>query len=82
VVAPGNGKTRTTRLWAYLSDNRASGDATPPAVWFEYSPDCKGEHPQAHLASFNCVLQADAYAGFNAVYYTGRVVEAACWAYA
>jgi transposase len=27
-------------------------------------------------------LQADAYAGFNAVYETGRVKEAACWAHA
>jgi hypothetical protein len=28
------------------------------------------------------VLQADAYAGFNAIYKSGRVVEAACWAHA
>jgi len=82
VLAPGNGKTRTARLWTYVRDDRASGDATPPAVWFAYSPDRKGEHPQAHLANFNGVLQADAYAGFNAVYETGRVVEAACWAHA
>jgi transposase len=82
VLAPGNGKTRTARLWTYVRDDRASGDTTPPAVWFSYSPDRKGEHPQAHLASFNGVLQADAYAGFNAVYETGRVVEAACWAHA
>ena len=82
VLAPGNGKTRTARLWTYVRDDRASGDNTPPAVWFAYSPDRKGEHPQAHLANFNGVLQADAYAGFNAVYETGLVVEAACWAHA
>jgi hypothetical protein len=51
-------------------------------VWFAYSPDRKGEHPQAHLADFTGVLQADAYAGFNAIYASGRVVEAACWAHA
>ena len=28
------------------------------------------------------MLQADAYAGFNAIYESGRVVEAACWAHA
>jgi transposase len=72
VLSPGNGKTRTVRLWTYVRDDRASGDATPPAVWFAYSPDRKGEHPQAHLANFNSVLQADAYAGFNAVYDSGR----------
>jgi len=82
VLAPGNGKTRTARLWTYVRDDRASGDAAPPAVWFAYSPDRKGEHPQNHLADFHGVLQADAYAGFNAVYETGRVLEAACWAHA
>ncbi|WP_395400532.1 IS66 family transposase [Pseudoduganella sp. UC29_106] len=82
VLAPGNGKTRTARLWTYVRDDRASGDGAPPAVWFAYSPDRKGEHPQGHLANFSGVLQADAYAGFNAVYERGRVAEAACWAHA
>jgi hypothetical protein len=82
VLAPGNGKTRTARLWTYVRDDRASRATEPPAVWFAYSPDRKGEHPQAHLADFTGVLQADAYAGFNAIYDSGRVVEAACWAHA
>lgn len=82
VLAPGNGKTKTARLWTYVRDDRPSGDAAPPAVWFAYSPDRKGEHPQHHLRSFAGTLQADAYAGFNAVYETGRVKEAACWAHA
>lgn len=82
VLAPGNGKTRTARLWTYVRDDRASGDSTPPAVWFVYTPDRKGEHPQAHLSKFSGVLQADAYAGFNAVYEGGNVLEAACWAHA
>ena len=50
VLAPGNGKTKTGRLWTYVRDDRPAGDATPAAVWFAYSPDRKGEHPQAHLA--------------------------------
>jgi transposase len=82
VLAPGNGKTRTARLWTYVRDDRASGDSTPPAVWFAYTPDRKGEHPQAHLANFSGILQADAYAGFNAIYESGQVLEAACWAHA
>lgn len=32
VLAPGNGKTKTGRLWVYVRDDRASGDATAPAV--------------------------------------------------
>jgi transposase len=51
-------------------------------VWFCYSPDRKGEHPQRHLREFSGVLQADAYAGFNQLYENGRIREAACWAHA
>ena len=82
VLAPDNGKSKTGRLWAYVRDDRPSGAATPPAVWFAYTPDRKGIHPQTHLIPFSGILQADAYAGFNAVYETGRIHEAACWAHA
>jgi transposase len=82
VLAPGNGKTKTARLWTYVRDDRPSGDTTPPAVWFAYTPDRKGIHPQTHLASYEGVLQADAYAGFNALYEDGTIQEAACWAHA
>ncbi|MDB5961183.1 MAG: family transposase [Massilia sp.] len=82
VLAPGNGKTKTARLWTYVRDDRPSGDTTPAAVWLAYSPDRKGVHPQTHLATFEGVLQADAYAGFNALYEGGAIHEAACWAHA
>ncbi|TYQ19596.1 UNVERIFIED_ORG: transposase [Zoogloea ramigera] len=82
VLAPGNGKTKTARLWTYVRDDRPAGDSTPPAVWFAYTPDRKGIHPQAHLAKFEGVLQADAYAGFNALFDDGTIREAACWAHA
>ena len=81
VLAPGNGKTKTGRLWTYVRDDRPAGDTTPPAVWFAYSPDRKGEHPERHLGEFRGVLQADAYAGFNQLYEDGRIQEAACWAH-
>ena len=81
VLVPGNGKTKTGRLWTYVRDDRPAGDATPAAVWFAYSPDRKGEHPQSHLGNFTGTLQADGYAGFYAVYETGRIQEAACWAH-
>jgi hypothetical protein len=81
VLAPGNGKTRTGRLWTYVRDDRPAGSVVPPAVWFAYSPDRKGLHPQTHLARYTGIVQADAYAGFNALFETGRMVEAACWAH-
>jgi hypothetical protein len=41
-------------------------------VWFAYTPDRKGEHPQAHLSKFRGTLQADGYAGFEQIYEAGR----------
>jgi transposase len=81
VLEPGNGKTKTGRLWTYVRDDRPAGDEAAPAVWFAYSPDRKGEHPAGHLKSFRGTLQADGYAGFNRLYEQGRIVEAACWAH-
>ena len=81
VLAPGNGKTKTGRLWTYVRDDRPAGDNTPAAVWFAYSPDRKGEHPRQHLRSFSGTLQADAYAGFHHLYEGETIQEAACWAH-
>lgn len=81
VLEPGAGKTRTGRLWTYVRDARPSGASEPPAVWFAYSPDRRGEHPWKHLADFRGTLQADAYAGLNQLYKGGRIEEAACWAH-
>lgn len=81
VLAPGMGKTKTARLWTYVSDDRPGGDDAPPAVWFAYSEDRRGEHPKQHLFGFAGVLQADGYAGFHHLYERGRIVEAACWAH-
>jgi transposase len=82
VLAPGNGKTKTGRLWTYVRDERPAGESTPPAVWFAYSEDRKGEHPRRHLANFTGALEADAYAGFHHLYGQGRIYEVACWAHA
>jgi hypothetical protein len=81
VLAPGNGKTKTGRLWTYVRDDRPAGEQTAPAVWFAYSADRKGEHPRQHLKTFKGALQADAYAGFHHLY-GEHIYEAACWAHA
>jgi transposase len=81
VLAPGNGKTKTGRLWTYVRDDRPAGDKAAPAVWFAYSPDRKGQHPEQHLGKFRGTLQADAYAGFNQLYADGRIQQAVCWAH-
>lgn len=80
------GKVHTGRLWVYVRDDRASGNVASPAVWFQYSVNRKGEHPANHLKKFSGVLQADAFAGYNALYDEhregGRIIEAACWSHA
>jgi len=82
VLAPGTGKTRQARLWVYARDDRPAASQSAPAVWFAYSPNRQGIHPQTHLKAYAGILQADAYAGYNAVYESGKVIEAGCWAHA
>ena len=75
-------KAHTGRLWVYVRDDRPSGDKAPPAVWFQYSANRKGEHPARHLKNFSGILQADAYSGYNSIYKDGRILEAGCWSHA
>src|SRR5713226_2614201 len=81
VLAPGNGKTKTGRLWTYVRDDRPAGDTTPAAVWFSYTPDRKGEPPKTDPNNLTGPLQTECYGGFGRVYETGRIQEAACWAH-
>jgi transposase len=81
VLAPGTGKTKTGRLWTYVRDERPFAGSRPAAALFFYSPDRKGERPQAHLKQFRGVIHADGYAGFNELFAGGRIIEAACWAH-
>jgi transposase len=64
------------RMWAYL------GDWYNPYIIFEYTPDRTNQWPVAWLEGFGGFLQADAYAGYDAVYRAGTVIEVACWAHA
>jgi transposase len=80
------GKTDTGRLWTYVRDDRPFAGPAPPAALFHYSRDRGGKHPQAHLASWSGILQADAYGGYGELYAPGRtpgpVLEAGCFAHA
>jgi transposase len=86
VLAPGLGRTKTGRLWVYVRDDRPYCGTAPPAAAYFYSADRRGEHPAGHLASFTGFLQADGYAGFEALYdptrvASGPIIEVACWAH-
>jgi transposase len=86
VLNPGTGKTKTARMWVYVNDGRPRGSSSPVAAGYYYSPDRKGERPQAHLKNFTGILHADSYSGYNKLYVSednpeATVEEAACWAH-
>jgi transposase len=80
------GKTATGRCWVYVRDDVPFGGRAPPAAMFYYSRDRAGEHPQAHLANYTGILQADAYGGYNKLYESDRkpgpILEAGCFVHA
>jgi transposase len=80
------GKTVTGRIWVYVRDDKPFGGPAPPGAVFYYSRDRAGEHPQAHLANYSGIFQADAYGGYGKLYEPGRapgpILEAACWVHA
>ena len=82
VLEPGRGRTKTARLWTYVRDERPAKGEAAPAVWFAYSPDRKGAHPQQHLKTFRGTLHADGYAGFGQLFVSQEITESACWAHA
>ena len=84
VLDPGRGRTKTGRLWGYAIDDRPWNGSTPPAVVYLYAEDRKGEHPAAHLAEFQGMLQVDGYAGFKSLLENrpaGEIQLAFCWAH-
>ncbi len=85
---PDLGQTKVGRLWVVVRDERPWDPTAPPAAFYRYSADRKGEHAQALLGSCRGFLHADAYAGFEKLYVADpgtaapRLVEVACWAHA
>jgi transposase len=76
VQEKGRGKTRQGRFWVYV------GDETHRYAVFDYTPTRSRAGPESWLKGFEGYLQADAYAGYEVLYATGKVVEVACWAHA
>jgi hypothetical protein len=57
------------------------GRHAPPAAWYRFSGDRKGQHPKDHLARFRGWMHADGYAGFEDLYRSGAIREVACMAH-
>jgi transposase len=80
------GKTDIARCWVYVADDKPFGGTSPPAAMFYYSRDRSGEHPQAHLARWSGIFQADAFSGYGKLYAPDRkpgpIQQAGCWSHA
>jgi transposase len=81
MLAPGNKKTKTARIWAYVRDERPWAGQSPPCVWYQFTVDRKGEHPVKHLSGYQGWVHADGYAGFNDVFGKDKASEVACMAH-
>jgi transposase len=64
------------RLWVQC------GDAEHPYLVYLYSINKEGQWPQLFLANYRGYLQGDAYAGYDALFASGRITEVGCWAHA
>lgn len=68
-------ETRQGRAWVYL-------DPLRNLAVFDYTPSRKRDGPKNFLGAFAGYLQADAYAGYDAIFAGNAVTEVACWAHA
>ena len=79
--APGNKKTKTARVWAYVRDERPWTGTSPPCAWYQFTIDRKGEHPVSHLSGYEGWVHADGYSGFNGLFGENKANEMACMAH-
>ncbi len=67
------GICQEAKFWPY------HGDWLHNYVVVDFTIDRKRFGPQRFLENYTGYLQADAYAGYDCVYTSGRVKEVACW---
>jgi len=68
------GGSRTGYLWVYGGEHAD--------LVYDFTPSRSRDGPLAFLGNYEGYLQADAYAGYDEVFKTGRVIEVGCWAHA
>jgi transposase len=75
---PGNGKTKRSYLWAYMSNRLETG---PPIVVFDYQTSRSGAHARNFLGHWQGSLMVDDFGGYKALFGNG-VTELGCFAHA
>lgn len=78
LLDPARSRTIQARAWAYI----AEGPDHPAGALFAFTENRKGEHVQRFLQDYRGYIQADAFAGFDALFTSGERIEVACWAHA
>jgi transposase len=78
VLAGGEKGSRKGRFWTYVGD-----DEYPYSV-YDFTMSRSRDGPQEFLKDFRGYLQADAYAGYDAIFLGSgnEIIEVACWAHA
>jgi transposase len=71
-------RTRTGRIWTYVGDHHG------PYIVYHYTGNRSREGPEEFLRGYHGLLQADAYAAYDAMFTNPRwsLTEIACWAHA
>jgi len=66
------------RFWTYI------GDEQHPYSVYDFTMSRRRDGPQSFLENYDGFLQADAYAGYDAIYLESKndITEVACWAHA
>jgi len=64
-----------------VRDERPWVGVAPPAAWYQFTIDRKGQHPVSHLNGYKGWVHADGYAGFNDVFGEEKASEMACMAH-
>lgn len=67
------GGSREARVWVYL--NREGRH------WYEFTASRKRDGPARVFQDFTGYLQADAYGGYDRLFFPGGATEVACWAH-
>jgi len=67
------GGSRQARVWVYL--NREGRH------WYEFTDSRKRDGPARVFREFTGYLQADAYGGYDHLFFPGGATEVACWAH-
>ena len=67
------GGSRQARVWVYL--NREGRH------WYEFTDSRKRDGPARVFKDFTGCLQADAYGGYDQLFFPGGATEVACWAH-